>query len=170
MQLNGYILFLFSNYKWCREDGARLFCMVPNARARGSGHKLEPRRCHLNSRKHFLTVQVTEHWHSFPREAVESPPWRFSKAACIRSWAACFGWPCVSNGWTRWPLGGPAHLNCSVILWGTLLESRRDQRGEQVRMTILSSLVSSRTVLCSPLSSFHSLSSLYSFDSDSENS
>jgi len=38
-----------------------------------NGHKLEHMRLHLNIRKCFLTVKVTEHWHGLPREVVESP-------------------------------------------------------------------------------------------------
>ncbi|KFV77748.1 hypothetical protein N308_06259, partial [Struthio camelus australis] len=38
-----------------------------------NGHKLKPRKFHLNRRKNFLTVRVTEHWHRLPREVVESP-------------------------------------------------------------------------------------------------
>ena len=47
--------------------------MVSCDRIRGSGQKLECSRFRLNIRKHFFTVQVTEHWHRLPREAVESP-------------------------------------------------------------------------------------------------
>jgi len=35
-------------------------------------HKLKYRRLSVNIRKHFFTVRVTEHWHRFPRESVES--------------------------------------------------------------------------------------------------
>ncbi|KFV85965.1 hypothetical protein N308_06770, partial [Struthio camelus australis] len=38
-----------------------------------NGHKLQPRQFHLNRRKSFFTVRVTEHWHRLPRAVVESP-------------------------------------------------------------------------------------------------
>ncbi|KFV85865.1 hypothetical protein N308_03184, partial [Struthio camelus australis] len=38
-----------------------------------NGHKLQHRQLHLNLRKNFLTVRVTEHWNRLPREVVESP-------------------------------------------------------------------------------------------------
>ncbi|KFV87269.1 hypothetical protein N308_01844, partial [Struthio camelus australis] len=38
-----------------------------------NGHKLNHRKFHLNLRKNFLTVRVTEHWNRLPGEVVESP-------------------------------------------------------------------------------------------------
>jgi len=54
----------------CRDDGARLFSVVPIDRTRGNGHKLKHRRFPLNIRKN---VSVTKHWHRLPGEAVDPP-------------------------------------------------------------------------------------------------
>ena len=39
---------------------------------------------------------------NFPREVVDSPPWRSSKVAWTQAWAACSGYPCLSRAWSRW--------------------------------------------------------------------
>lgn len=46
--------------------------VAPSDRKRGKGHKLEHNKFHLNIRKSFFTVQMTEHWHRLHRDIVES--------------------------------------------------------------------------------------------------
>ncbi|KAK4832384.1 hypothetical protein QYF61_022239 [Mycteria americana] len=65
---------IISLYKYLKkrfiEDRDRLFSVVTSDRTRGNGHNLKHRRFHLNIRKHFFTVKVTEH--GLPRDVVES--------------------------------------------------------------------------------------------------
>jgi len=68
---------LLNAYKYlqggCQEDGARLFSVVPSDRTRGNGNNLKQRKLHLNTRKNFFTLRMTEPWPRLPREAVDSP-------------------------------------------------------------------------------------------------
>ena len=54
----------------CKEDTGQA---LPGDRIRGNGHNLKHRGFPLNSRKRFVTVRVTKHWHILPRKVVDSP-------------------------------------------------------------------------------------------------
>jgi len=43
-----------------RRIGPDSFSVVPSDRTRGKGHKLKHRKLHLNTRKNFFTLRVTE--------------------------------------------------------------------------------------------------------------
>jgi len=70
--------------------------VVPSDRTRGNGHKLKQRKFHLNTRKNFFPLRVTEPWPRLPREAVESPSLEIFKThldavLCSLVWVTLLG-------------------------------------------------------------------------------
>ena len=65
----------------CQEDRTRLFSMVPSDRTTGNKHKLKHKKFHLNMRKNFFPLRVTEHW---TREVVDSPSLEILKTCLDR--------------------------------------------------------------------------------------
>lgn len=47
----------------CKEKRARLLSVVPRARTRRNGHKLEHRKFCLKTREYSIAVNLKEHWH-----------------------------------------------------------------------------------------------------------
>ena len=97
-----------------KEDRARLLSVVPSARTRGSRHKLEHGRFHLNIQKHFCAVYGV--LHRMTRGCVVFSTEIF-KSHLMWSWALCSVSPCLSRGWSRWTQRSPpASLSCDTVV------------------------------------------------------
>ena len=55
------------------DEGANLFTAALETRTRSNGFKLQERKFHLSSRKHFPTVRELRRWNKLPQRVVASP-------------------------------------------------------------------------------------------------
>ena len=73
-RLRGDTIAIFKYSKGCHlEDGAQLFSVAPEGRARTNGFKLIQKKFRLNIREKFLTVRAVPQWNRLPREVVSAP-------------------------------------------------------------------------------------------------
>jgi len=84
---------LVNAYKYlkggCQVDGAKLFSVVLSDRTGDNGHKQKHRKFHLDMRKNFFTLRVTDTGTGCPGRLRILLIWRYSKPAWTRSCAAC---------------------------------------------------------------------------------
>jgi len=99
---------LVNAYKYlkggCQEDGTRLFSVVPSASRGGNGHKLKHRKLHMNMRKNFFPVRVTEHWNRLPRVSFSGVIQTLPGQGPVQS---ALGGPASAGGWTKMIPRGP---------------------------------------------------------------
>jgi len=87
----------------CKENGARLFFVVPCVRIGGNSYKLTSRMFPVTMRKHLFSLRVTEPWERIAQTNWGLCPCRCSEANWMWYWATGSEWPCWDRGCTRWP-------------------------------------------------------------------
>ncbi|KAK4826454.1 hypothetical protein QYF61_009181 [Mycteria americana] len=83
-RLAGDLTAAFQNLKGAyKKDGDRLFSKACCDRTRSNGFKLREGRFRLDLRKKFFTMKMVRHWNRLPREVVEAPSRKHSRADAI---------------------------------------------------------------------------------------
>lgn len=102
-----------------KEEGIRLFSVVPKNRARGSRHKLRHGKFHLITRNYFFFLLWKQsNIATLLRGAEESPSAEIIQTQLGRRQAAYCSWLCLEQGgWTRQAQEPLSNLNDFVTLW-----------------------------------------------------
>ena len=93
---------LINAYKYLKGSVKRMgpgsFQWCPATGQGATGTNCNTGKFHLNMRKNFFTLRVTEHWNRLPREAVESPSLETFKTHLDTICATCSRRTCFSRG------------------------------------------------------------------------
>lgn len=75
--------------------------MVLSDRTRSNGRKIKCRKLHLNMRKNFFTLKVTENWNRQPSEVVKSLSGDTPNPSGRVPVSPTLGDPAWQEGWSR---------------------------------------------------------------------